>query len=53
MDMVRAMSKLQERASFVPATPEDAAALDEKIEDGEKVADEKNSADKKNKSDKK
>lgn len=29
MDMVRAMSKLQERASFVPATAEDMAALDD------------------------
>lgn len=29
MDMVRAMSKLQQRASFVPATPEDEVAVSE------------------------
>ncbi len=53
MDMVRAMSKLQAKASFVPATPEDAAALDEELEGDEKASDDKNSADKEKKSDKK
>lgn len=52
MDMVRAMSKLQDRASFVPATPENTAVPDEENTD-EKLVDDKNSADKKNKSDKK
>lgn len=33
MDMVRAMSKLQQRASFVPATPEDEVAVSEDTAD--------------------
>ena len=33
MDMVRAMSKLQQRASFVPATPEDEVAVSEDAAD--------------------
>lgn len=46
MDMVRAMSKLQQRASFVPAKPEDAVALADDVE-------EKTATDSDNKSDKK
>ena len=46
MDMVRAMSKLQQRASFVPATPEDEVAVSDDVE-------EKTATDSDNKSDKK
>lgn len=52
MDMVRAMAKLQAKASFVPATPESTAVQSEENTD-EKLVDDKNSTDKKNKSDKK
>ena len=41
MDMVRAMSKLQQYADFVPATPESVAALDAELADGDAPDDEK------------
>ena len=41
MDMVRAMSKLQQHADFVPATPESVAALDAELADGDAPDDEK------------
>lgn len=52
MDMVRAMSKLQSRANFVPLTPEDAVAQDAESEDKASSEDEK-SEKKETKSDKK
>ena len=53
MDMVRAMSKLNERASIVPLTPDDEVALDADMVEDTKTADDKKSENKGNKSDKK
>ena len=47
MDMVRAMSKLQARASIVPATPDDPIAMEIDVGDDSAKSDDKKSDDKK------
>ena len=47
MDMVRAMSKLQARASIVPATPDDPIAMEIETGDDSAKLDDKKSDDKK------
>lgn len=53
MDMVRAMSKLQQRASFVPATPEDEVAVSEDTADKAATDSDGKTDKKENKSEKK
>lgn len=53
MDMVRAMSKLQQRASFVPATPEDEVAVSEDTADKASTDSDGKTDKKENKSEKK